>query len=235
MSAFRFPAIVIVAVAAICVPAAAAPQDDLSSAREALVDHLERQGISDERVLAAMRAVPRHEFVPDSVRRWAYEDTALPIGLDQTISQPYIVALMSELLACAPGDRVLEIGTGSGYQAAVLVAMDCEVWSIEIVEELGQRAAGALGRLGYDAHLRIGDGYAGWPEAAPFDGVIVTAAPEQVPQALLDQLAPGGRMVIPVGPTGGVQELMLLRRHRDGTLEEREIIPVRFVPMVRQR
>jgi len=213
--------------------AAPLPQEDPAAARATLVEHLERQGITDERVLAAMRQVPRHEFVPEDVRAWAYEDTALPIGLDQTISQPYIVALMSELLDCRPGDRVLEIGTGSGYQAAVLASMGCDVWSIEILPTLGERAAATLARLGYEAHARIGDGYAGWPEQAPFDGVIVTAAPEQVPAALVAQLTPGGRMVIPVGPAGGVQELMLLRRHEDGTLEEREIIPVRFVPMVR--
>jgi protein-L-isoaspartate(D-aspartate) O-methyltransferase len=179
--------------------------------------------------------VPRHEFVPDDVRSWAYEDTALPIGSGQTISQPYIVALMSELLACGRGERILEIGTGSGYQAAVLAEMGCEVFSVEILRELGERAAATLARLGYVARTRIGDGYAGWPEEAPFDGVIVTAAPEQVPSALIEQLAPEGRMVIPVGPTGGVQELLLLRKQADGSLAEREIIPVRFVPMVRRR
>lgn len=206
------------------------------SPHELLVQHLERQGIEDARVLEAMRAVPRHEFVPESVRAYAYEDRPLPIGLQQTISQPYIVALMTELLACAPGDRVLEIGTGSGYQAAVLAEIGCEVFTIEILAELGARAATTLERLGYDGiHTRVGDGYQGWPEEAPFDGIIVTAAPESIPEALVQQLAIGGRMVIPVGPTGGVQELLLLRKLEDGNLDEQAVIPVRFVPMVSRR
>lgn len=194
------------------------------------------EDVRDPRVLAAMRAVPRHEFVPENVRAYAYEDRPLPIGLQQTISQPYIVALMTELLACAPGDRVLEIGTGSGYQAAVLAEIGCEVFTIEILAELGARAAKTLERLGYDGiHTRVGDGYQGWPEEAPFDGVIVTAAPESIPAALVQQLAIGGRMVIPVGPTGGVQELLLLRKLEDGNLDEQAVIPVRFVPMVPRR
>jgi protein-L-isoaspartate(D-aspartate) O-methyltransferase len=235
MAARRIALVTVATAGIVCAaPAVAVPQE-VSAARMALVAHLQRQGISDERVLEAMRAVPRHEFVPDDVRSWAYEDTALPIGSGQTISQPYIVALMSELLACGRGERILEIGTGSGYQAAVLAEMGCEVFSVEILRELGERAAATLARLGYVARTRIGDGYAGWPEEAPFDGVIVTAAPEQVPSALIEQLAPEGRMVIPVGPTGGVQELLLLRKQADGSLAEREIIPVRFVPMVRRR
>jgi len=143
---------------------------------------------------------------------------------------------MTELLDCAPGDRVLEIGTGSGYQAAVLAEIGCEVFTIEILAELGARAAATLERLGYaGVHARVGDGYAGWPEEAPFDRVIVTAAPESVPEALVQQLAIGGRMVIPVGPTGGVQELLLLRKLEDGSLDEQAVIPVRFVPMVPRR
>ena len=220
-----------------CAGAATDQQRDAAdSPRELLVRHLERQGIEDVRVLAAMRAVPRHEFVPQSQRAYAYEDRPLPIGLQQTISQPYIVALMTELLGCAPGDRVLEIGTGSGYQAAVLAELGCEVFTIEILAELGERAAATFERLGYvGVHTRIGDGYQGWPDEAPFDGIIVTAAPESIPEALVWQLAVGGRMVIPVGPTGGVQELLLLRKFEDGSLDEQAVIPVRFVPMVPRR
>jgi len=220
-----------------CADAAVVQEPDTtSSARELLVRHLESQGIEDARVLAAMRAVPRHEFVPESMRAYAYEDRPLPIGLQQTISQPYVVALMTELLGGAPGDRVLEIGTGSGYQAAVLGELGYEVFTIEILAELGERAAATLERLGYaEIHARIGDGYQGWPEEAPFEGVIVTAAPESIPEALVQQLAVGGRMVIPVGPTGGVQELLLLRKREDGSLDEQAVIPVRFVPMVQQR
>jgi len=207
--------------------------DAFAAARAELVHQLERQGIRDQRVLAALRAVPRHELVPESQRAYAYEDRPLPIGFGQTISQPYVVALMTQLLGCGPGDRVLEIGTGSGYQAAVLAELGCDVFTIEIVPELGALAAATLERLGYDAHCRVGDGYAGWPEEAPFDGVIVTAAPESVPAALVRQLAIGGRMVIPVGPAGGLQELRLLRKREDGSLEQQAVIPVRFVPMVR--
>lgn len=217
-------------------PASIAAQESATTAaREALVRHLENQGIRSERVLAAMRVVPRHEFVPRQQRDLAYIDEPLPIGYQQTISQPYVVALMTQLLDCQSGERVLEIGTGSGYQAAVLAELGCDVYSIEIIPELGERAASTLEQLGYAAHTRIGDGYLGWPEAAPFAGVIVTAAPEAIPAPLTEQLAPGGRMVIPVGPTGGVQQLLLLRKREDGGLDQEAVIPVRFVPMVRPR
>jgi protein-L-isoaspartate(D-aspartate) O-methyltransferase len=198
--------------------------------REDMVrETIEARGIRDPRVLAAMRKVPRHEFVPAAIAGRAYEDTPLRIGHDQTISQPYIVALMSEAAQIAPEARVLEIGTGSGYQAAVLAELAAEVYSIEIVEPLGRRAAETLQRLGYSKiHLRIGDGYRGWPEAAPFDAILVTAAPAKVPQPLVDQLAVGGRMVVPVGEED--QDLRVITKTSDGTTSE-SILPVRFVPM----
>lgn len=192
------------------------------------------RGIADERVLAAMRTVPRHEFVPEEQRPFAYDDSPLPIGHGQTISQPYIVALMTERLRPQPGDKVLEIGTGSGYQAAVLSGLVKEVFSIEIVAPLAKRAETDLRRLGYtNVFVRAGDGYKGWPEQAPFDSVIVTCAPDQVPRPLVEQLKEGGRMVIPVGPESGVQELYLLEKH-GGEVRQKAILPVRFVPMTRE-
>jgi protein-L-isoaspartate(D-aspartate) O-methyltransferase len=190
---------------------------------------LESRGIDDARVLAAMRAVPRHEFVPSDMASRAYDDTPLPIGHEQTISQPYIVALMTELAAVRPGAKVLEIGTGSGYQAAVLAELAKDVYSIEIVEPLARRAAETLRRLGYArVHLRTGDGYRGWPEAAPFDAVIVTAAPGKVPAPLLEQLAPGGRLVIPVGTS---EQMLEVHRRTPTGIEIERTVPVRFVPM----
>lgn len=192
------------------------------------------RGIANERVLAAMRTVPRHEFVPEAQRHFAYDDSPLPIGHGQTISQPYIVALMTEQLRPQPQDKVLEIGTGSGYQAAVLSGLVKEVFTIEIVAPLAKRAETDLRRLGYtNVFVRAGDGYKGWPEQAPFDSVIVTCAPDQVPRPLVEQLKEGGRMVIPVGPEGGVQELYLLEKH-DGEVKQKAILPVRFVPMTRE-
>jgi protein-L-isoaspartate(D-aspartate) O-methyltransferase len=177
-----------------------------------------------------MRAVPRHRFVPEAWRRFAYSDQPLPIGEEQTISQPYIVALMTELLSLRPGDKVLEIGTGSGYQAAVLAEITDQVYSIEIIESLAESAAERLGQLGYDkVQVRAGDGYRGWPEEAPFDAIIVTAAPDHVPEPLLAELAPGGRLVIPVGSF--FQELKRITRRADGTFREESVLPVRFVPM----
>ena len=185
--------------------------------------------IKSPRVLAALRKVPRHEFVPEAVRGEAYGDTPLPIGYGQTISQPYIVAYMSEALELEPSHRVLEIGTGSGYQAAILGELAKEVFSIEIVVPLASAARQTLARLGYkNVHVRAGNGYLGWPEEAPFDRVMVTAAPDEVPQALVDQLKVGGLMAIPVGI--GVQELRILRRTTDG-VETLRTLPVRFVPM----
>jgi protein-L-isoaspartate(D-aspartate) O-methyltransferase len=190
-------------------------------------------GITNARVLAAMSKVPRHEFVPPDLRHRAYDDGPLSIGYGQTISQPYIVAFMTEHLDLKPTDRVLEIGTGSGYQAAVLGELAGEVYTIEIVDELAQRAKADLNRLGYaNIQVRAGDGYRGWPEAAPFDAVIVTCAPEQVPPPLVDQLKEGGRMIIPIGPNWD-QNLVLLHK-QGGRLEKRAVLPVRFVPMTGQ-
>ncbi len=193
--------------------------------------YIGRQRLS-VRVMQAMAAVPRHEFVPMEVRHLAYADRPLPIGHGQTISQPYIVALMTELAEVQPDDVVLEVGTGSGYQAAVLATLARQVYSIEIIPELGQRAETDLRRLGYaNVQVRIGDGYHGWPEHAPFAAILVTAAPEQVPQPLLDQLRPGGRLVIPVGVSGQTQSLKLLRKDEQGNLIEEDVLPVGFVPL----
>lgn len=186
------------------------------------------RGIRDPQVLRAMRAVPRHRFVPESQRASAYEDRPLPIGHQQTISQPYIVALMSELADLKRGDKVLEVGTGSGYQAAVLAEMGVEVFSIEIVEPLAKQAAATLSELGYDVTVRHGDGYAGWPEHAPFDAILVTAAPPRIPEPLEAQLALGGRLVIPVGKQ--FQSLVRVTRTENG-LRKEKVLPVRFVPM----
>lgn len=191
------------------------------------------RGITHPRVLEVMRQVPRHAFVPSGRRHLAYTDQALPIGYGQTISQPLIVAFMTASLDPQATDRVLEIGTGSGYQAAVLAGLVSEVYSLELVEPLGRRAEADLQRLGYrNVHVRIGDGYLGWPEAAPFDVIIVTCAPDHVPRALVAQLKVGGRMIVPVGPQG-VQELILLTKRPTG-VEQQAILPVRFVPMVRE-
>jgi len=208
--------------------------------RERMVaEQIEARGVADPRVLAAMRAVPRHAFVPAERAADAYADRALPIRHDSRISQPYVVAVMTEQAALRPGARVLEVGTGSGYQAAVLAAMGCEVYTIEIVEPLAREAEGVLRRLGFrrervgevgGVRVRAGDGYRGWPEAAPFDAVIVTAAAPRTPQPLLDQLAVGGRLVIPVDVPDGDQELQVHERTQDG-FEVRRVFGVRFIPM----
>jgi len=192
-------------------------------------EQLEARGIHDPRVLAALRKVPRHLFVPDPQSAHAYEDRPLPIGEGQTISQPFIVAAMTELAAAGPDARVLEIGTGSGYQAAVLAELAREVYTIEIVEPLAARADALLRQLGYaNVKTRAGDGYRGWPEAAPFDAIVVTAAPPRIPEPLKQQLKPGGRLVVPVGET--MQKLVVVTRTDDG-FSERTVLPVRFVPM----
>ncbi|NIM20016.1 MAG: protein-L-isoaspartate(D-aspartate) O-methyltransferase [Candidatus Latescibacteria bacterium] len=200
-------------------------------ARMRMVDaQIRSRGISDDRVLKAMEDVPRHLFVPQDQVPAAYEDHPLPIGFGQTISQPYIVALMTECLQLEPDDRVLEIGTGSGYQAAILSKIVEKTYTIEIVEPLGRSAEKRLKELGYsNIEVRIGDGYKGWPEEAPFDAIIVTAAPETIPQPLIDQLADGGRMVIPVGSY--FQELVLVTK-KDGKVKKHSVASVRFVPMV---
>lgn len=183
----------------------------------------------------ALRTVPRHAFVPSDLAGDAYANRPLPIGHGQTISQPYIVALMTELASPTPQARVLEVGTGSGYQAAVLAQCVARVHSIEIVRPLGEAARETLEKLGYrNVEVRIGDGYKGWPDAAPFDAIVVTAAPDHVPQPLVDQLAPGGRMVIPVGSRYGVQELLVIGKEADGRAVTRRTIPVRFVPLTRE-
>lgn len=192
--------------------------------------------VFSERTMAAMRKVPRHRFVPSTGAASAYDNRPLSIGEGQTISQPYIVALMTELLDAKPGDSVLEVGTGSGYQAAVLAEIAGKVYTIEIVEPLGRKAAEVLGSLGYrNVISRIGDGYNGWKEHAPFDGIMVTAAPAEVPQPLVDQLKPGGRLVIPVGGRFDVQELLVIEKRPDGSTTRRRTIPVRFVPLTRER
>ncbi len=201
-----------------------------STMRERMVrTQIEARGIRDPRVLAAMRKVPRHLFIPEELRDGAYEDGPVSIGQGQTISQPYIVALMTELARPGPGDRILEVGTGSGYQAAILGELAGEVDTIEIVEPLGQRAEALLRSFGYaNVHCRIGDGYAGWPERAPFDAIVVTAAPGSIPEPLKEQLAVGGRLVIPVGRFD--QDLVVVTRTADG-FHEISVAPVRFVPM----
>lgn len=218
-------------------------QTSFDASREALVAELREYSLRaeaygsppiSESTLAVIGRVPRHEFVPGSQKPFAYENRPLPIGADQTISQPYIVALMTELAGIDKGETVLEIGTGSGYQAAVLSEVAREVYTIEIVEMLGERAAADLERLGYDnVSVRVGDGYAGWPERAPFDAIIVTAAPDTVPQPLVDQLAVGGRMVIPVGPRNELQVLQLLTKEAEGIVTVENITAVRFVPFTR--
>ena len=210
--------------------AAEAQETGRAGERERMVDRqIEARGIRDPRVLAALRTVPRHRFVPPALQDQAYADTPLPIGSSQTISQPYIVAYMTEALRLPPAAAVLEIGTGSGYQAAVLAELARAVYSIEIVPELAERSARVLAELEYgNIRLRTGDGYRGWPEAAPFDGIMVTAAPDHVPPALVEQLAPGARLVIPVGRFA--QDMRIVTRTADGSVSE-TTIPVRFVPM----
>jgi protein-L-isoaspartate(D-aspartate) O-methyltransferase len=209
------------------------PVSDFAGERQRMVEQqLKTRGIKDERVLAAMAKVPREEFVPQDSRAASYDDGPLPIGYDQTISQPYIVAFMTEQLRPKPSDRVLEVGTGSGYQAAILAELVADVYTIEIVEPLAKNAEATLPRLGYkNIHMKVGDGYKGWPEQAPFDAIIVTCAPDKVPQPLIDQLKDGGRMVIPVGERFA-QQLYLLEK-KNGQLKESVSLPVRFVPMMR--
>jgi protein-L-isoaspartate(D-aspartate) O-methyltransferase len=212
-----------------------AQADPRSGARTRMVEEqIKARGVKDEAVLAAMARVPRHLFVPEDVQPFAYEDRPLPIGRDQTISQPYIVAYMTEMLRASKTDTVLEIGTGSGYQAAVLSGLVREVLSIEIVPELADRARRVLAENGFrNVQVRTGDGYRGWPERAPFERIIVTAAPPQIPSALIDQLAAGGRMVVPVGTA--FQEMVIVTKRADGTVSQERTIGVRFVPMVKPR
>jgi protein-L-isoaspartate(D-aspartate) O-methyltransferase len=212
--------------------ASAAAQDPTAARREAMVrEQIQERGVVDPRVLAAMRAVPRHQFIPEELARAAYEDSPLPIGEGQTISQPYIVALMTELLETSPGQRVLEIGTGSGYQAAVLSGLVREVLSIEIKEPLYRRATDTLRRLGYgNVRTRLADGYFGWPGEPPFDGIVVTAAVDHVPPPLLAQLKEGGRLVLPLGNPYSVQSLVVVTRE-GGRYQVRHVLGVLFVPL----
>lgn len=212
--------------------ARAAPPDRLERARHEMVaTQVAARGVADPRVLEALRRVERHRFVPEALQDQAYQDRPLPIGHGQTISQPYVVALMTELAAVRPGARVLEVGTGSGYQAAVLSQLAGQVYTIEIVVPLAEAARRRLARLGFaNVTVRAGDGYRGWPEHAPFDAILVTAAPPELPEPLLRQLAPGGRLVAPVGPEDGEQALVVVERTTDG-LRRRTVLPVRFVPM----
>jgi protein-L-isoaspartate(D-aspartate) O-methyltransferase len=218
-------------------------QMNYDSERQAMVEELREESRQSEQygapplsepVLEVLARVPRHEFVPEDLRRYAYENRPLPIGAQQTISQPYIVALMTDLAEVTKDDVVLEIGTGSGYQAAVLSELAGQVFTIEIIEMLGRRAADDLARLGYDnVTARIGDGYAGWPDEAPFDAILVTAAPEEIPEPLIEQLAVGGRMVIPVGAEDEVQILQVLSKEEDGLVIVHNVTAVRFVPLTR--
>ena len=214
-------------------------EDATESARREMVNTIHLYGQTGPHPIrpgieAAMMRVPRHEFVPENLRAAAYKDTPLPIGHRQTISEPYIVALMTELASIDNDDVVLEVGTGSGYQAAVLSRLVSRVYSIEIIEALGRQAERTLQRLGYDnVQVRIGDGYKGWPEHAPFDAILVTAAPEKIPEPLIEQLRPGGRLVVPVGSTSSNQQLTVLEKRSDGSTTTRVVLPVRFVPLTR--
>jgi protein-L-isoaspartate(D-aspartate) O-methyltransferase len=222
--------------------AALSAEDDFAEQREQMVEVVERHADSagaaldgeplDPAVLQVMTDVPRHAFVPEDVRGEAYEDRPLPIGYGQTISQPFIVALMTDLLDLEQGDKVLEVGTGSGYQAAVRAPLADQVYSIEIVPGLGASAQQALERVGYaNVETRVGDGYYGWPEQAPFDGIVVTAAANHIPPPLIEQLKPGGRMIIPVGSAFFSQQLVLVEKTEAGKITTRQLLPVRFVPL----
>lgn len=216
------------------VSACAQAQDWADRRARMVEEQIAARNVEDPAVLEAMRAVPRHRFVPENLRSAAYRDRPLPIGEGQTISQPYIVAYMTAAIRPDSSDTVLEVGTGSGYQAAVLAEIVETVKTIEIRPELGRRARGLLDSLGYaNVEVRIGNGFKGWPDHGPYDGIVVTAAPEEVPEALIEQLAPGGRLVIPVGSTGSVQRLTLVHKQEDGSIERRTLTPVRFVPMIR--
>jgi protein-L-isoaspartate(D-aspartate) O-methyltransferase len=218
----------------IAIPLTTVAQDYEAERRNMVDQQILNRGIRNPRVLDAMRTVQRHRFVPEEYRHMAYSDRPLPIGHEQTISQPYIVALMTDYLNLKEGEKVLEIGTGSGYQAAVLAELVDQVYSVEIVRELAQQARTTLSDLGYDnVHIHTGDGYKGWPENAPYDAIIVTASPTDVPPSLKEQLAEGGRMVIPVG--GPVFQKLVLLRKIDGKVRQTDVTSVRFVPMVDEK
>jgi protein-L-isoaspartate(D-aspartate) O-methyltransferase len=222
--------------------ALAVAEESYLKPRQAMIDEIRagvemsrqflEKGALDERVLEVMRKVPRHRFVPEDQRPYAYDNRPLPIGYGQTISQPYIVAVMTDLLNLGKGDRVLEIGTGSGYQAAILAELTDAVFTIEIIEELGRQAGERLEQLNYDnVRTLVGDGYYGWPSESPFDAIVVTAAASHIPPPLIKQLKPGGRMIIPVGSRFMVQHLVLVTKDEDGELTTRQVLPVSFVPL----
>jgi len=207
-------------------------QDYKIMSNKMVEEQLKIRGITSAAVLEAMKNVPRHLFMPENLHRYAYDDSPLPIGLNQTISQPYIVAFMTEQLEPVPGMKILEIGTGSGYQTAVLAYLGCEVYSVEVLEELAAGAQKMLTALNYDnVKTKHGNGYSGWAEEAPFDAIIVTAAPAAIPEKLIEQLKDVGKMIIPVGKTYSVQSLKIILK-KDGRITEKELLPVRFVPMV---
>jgi protein-L-isoaspartate(D-aspartate) O-methyltransferase len=226
---------------AVSIDAFGATDAEFAERRRAMVDEITAEvpglpGRFDPAVKEALARVPRHLFVPEAQRPFAYQNRPLPIGHEQTISQPYIVALMTDLLKVKKKDRVLEIGTGSGYQAAVLSELARSVYSIEIVKPLAAEARSRLARLGYrNVEVRTGDGYKGWEEHAPFDAIMVTAGADEIPPPLIKQLKPGGRMVIPVGPVQAIQSLTLIEKQADGTIRSRDVLPVRFVPFTRER
>jgi protein-L-isoaspartate(D-aspartate) O-methyltransferase len=209
---------------------------DRADERERMVARqIAARDVEDPRVLAALREVPRHRFMPEAVRAYAYEDSPVPIGLGQTISQPYIVAKMTELLRLRPTDRVFELGTGSGYQAAIASRIAAEVYTVEIFPELAARASATLAELGYkNVHVRAGDGTLGWPEKAPFDAILLTAAIPEIPKRLVEQLKPGGRAVVPVGEANAVQMLVYLEKTESGELKRRDVFEVRFVPVLKE-
>ena len=229
----------LIGIACLAITSQVAGQDknDYSDHRRKMIEkQILSRGVTDEEVISVMTGVPRHLFIDESQWPLAYSDGPLPIGHGQTISQPYIVAFMTELLRPDTHHVVLEIGTGSGYQAAVLAGLVQQVYTIEIVPELGRSARQTLKRLGYDnVSVRISDGYKGWPKEAPFDRIIVTAAPEKIPSALVDQLKPGGRMVLPVGPRWWGQDLLVIEKDSTGEVMEKKTLPVRFVPMVHEK
>lgn len=212
------------------------PGDEFGQKREAMVrEQLVSRGISDPGVLSVFRKVPRHAFVPQQYLRSAYSDQPLPIGEGQTISQPYIVAYMTEILDLKPGNKVLEIGTGSGYQAAILAELGADVYSVELIKPLAENTGKILAASGYTKiHLKTGDGYLGWPEYAPFDAILVTCSPSEIPPPLKQQLAEGGKMIIPVGEQFTIQYLYLLEK-KNGKIKQRNVLPVRFVPMVNEK
>jgi len=235
MSKHKYLSIIIAALFfyLLIIPWIQAGQDRFADLRQEMVERqLKARDITDKRVLGAMSSVKRHLFVPEAIRPYAYHDRALPIGFGQTISQPYMVAMMTQCLALQGEEKILEIGTGSGYQAAILSVLAKEVYTIEIVEGLGKRAAQTLKEQGFDnVRVKIGDGFEGWPEHAPYDGIMITCAVKQIPEPLIEQLEVGGKLVLPIGNTLRHQQLKVLTRGKDGTLREKYILDCVFVPM----